>query len=139
MGGAYTFVGSQYRLIVGTQEYFIDLLLFHRRLRRLIAIELKSGEFKPEYKGKMEFYLEALETDHKYEGEDSPMGIIICRDKERTVVEYALRTSTRPMGVATYSVVSELPEGYQNDLPTSEEIAKRLMSWEDEDELNKNE
>jgi predicted nuclease of restriction endonuclease-like (RecB) superfamily len=130
MGGAFAFVGNQYRLAVGTQEYFIDLLLFHRRLRCLVAIELKIGDFKPEHKGKMEFYLEALDSRHRLEGENPPVGIIICRSKEKTVVEYALRTAARPLGVATYAVVPQLPEDYRADLPSPEQIAERLKAWE---------
>lgn len=131
MGGAFTFVGNQYRLEVGTREYFIDLLLFHRRLRCLVAIELKVSDFKPEHKGKMEFYLEALDSLHRLEGENPPVGIIICRGKEKTVVEYALRTATRPLGVATYTVVPQLPEDYRADLPSPEQIAERLRAWEE--------
>lgn len=129
MGGAFTFVGNQYRLVVGGQEYFIDLLLFHRRLRCLVAIDLKIGSFEPEHKGKMEFYLEALDTQERMEGENPPIGIIICRDKNKTVVEYALRTSSRPIGVATYTVVPELPEAYRAELPSPEAIADRLQAW----------
>jgi len=136
MGGAFTFVGNQFRVEVGTKEYFIDLLLFHRRLRSLVAVELKIGEFKPEHKGKMEFYLEALDSQHRLEGENPPIGIIICRDKEKTVVEYALRTANRPMGVATYNVVPQLPDNYKADLPSPEQIAARLKSWESESEKN---
>jgi predicted nuclease of restriction endonuclease-like (RecB) superfamily len=135
MGGAFTFVGNQYRLEVGGQEYFIDLLLFHRRLHCLVAIELKIGSFQPEHKGKMEFYLEALDTQERMEGENSPIGIIICRDKNKTVVEYALRTAGRPIGVATYTVVPELPEAYRAELPSPEAIAERLRLWDREKEV----
>jgi len=130
MGGSFAFIGNQHRLEVGGQEYFIDLLLFHRRLRCLVAIELKIGDFKPEHKGKMEFYLEALENQERFEGENSPIGIIICRNKNKTVVEYALRTASRPIGVASYTVVPQLPEDYRNELPSPEEIAERLKAWE---------
>ena len=129
MGGAFTFVGNQHRLEVGGQEYFIDLLLFHRRLRCLVAIELKIGSFEPEHKGKMEFYLEALDTQERIDGENPPIGIIICRDKNKTVVEYALRTAGRPIGVATYTVVPQLPETYRDQLPSPEAIAERLRLW----------
>jgi len=133
MGGMFTFVGNQYRLEVGGQEYFIDLLLFHRRLRTLVAIELKIGAFQPEYKGKIEFYLEALDAQERLEGENPPIGIIICRDKNKTVVEYALRNASRPIGVATYSVVPELPEAYRAELPSPEAIAERLHRWHGEE------
>ena len=129
MGGLFTFVGTQHRLEVGGQEYFIDLLLFHRRLRALVAIDLKIRSFQPEHKGKMEFYLEALDSQARLEGENAPIGIIICRDKNKTVVEYALRTANRPIGVATYTVSAELPEAYRNELPSPEQIAERLKLW----------
>ena len=130
MGGAFTFVGSQYRLEVGGQEYFIDLLLFHRRLRCLIAIDLKIRAFEPEHKGKMEFYLEALDAQERLEGENAPIGIIICREKNHTVVEYALRSAARPIGVATYTIVPQLPENLRHELPSPEQIAERLSLWE---------
>lgn len=133
MGGSFTFVGNQHRLEIGGQEYFIDLLLFHRRLRALVAIELKIGDFKPEHKGKMEFYLEALDSQHRLEGENPPIGIIICRNKNKTIVEYALRSAVRPLGVATYTVVPQLPEDYRADLPSPEEIAARLRLWDSRD------
>lgn len=132
MGGMFTFIGNQHRLEVGGQEYFIDLLLFHRRLCALVAIELKIGAFQPEHKGKMEFYLEALDAQERLERENAPIGIIICRDKNKTVVEYALRTARRPIGVATYTVVPELPEAYRAELPSPEAIAARLRLWESE-------
>jgi predicted nuclease of restriction endonuclease-like (RecB) superfamily len=131
MGGSFAFMGSQYRLEVGGQEYFIDLLLFHRRLRCLVAIELKIGDFKPEHKGKMEFYLEALDCQERVEGENPPIGMIICRSKNKTVVEYALRNAVRPIGVATYSIVPQLPDAYRDELPSPEAIAERLRLWDD--------
>lgn len=131
MGGSFAFIGNQYRLEVGGQEYFIDLLLFHRRLRCLVAVELKIGDFKPEHKGKMEFYLEALDCQERVEGENPPIGMIICRSKNKTVVEYALRTAMRPIGVATYAIVPQLPEDYRNELPSPEAIAERLRLWDE--------
>lgn len=136
LGGAFTFVGNQYRLEVGGQEYFIDLLLFHRRLRCLVAIELKIGDFKPEHKGKMEFYLEALDCQERMEGENPPIGMIICRSKNKTVVEYALRTAIRPIGVATYEVVPQLPDAYRAELPSPEAIAQRLRLWDDREHVD---
>lgn len=130
MGGLFTFVGTQHRLEVGGQEYFIDLLLFHRRLRALVAIDLKVRSFQPEHKGKMEFYLEALDSQERLAGENASIGIIICRDKNKTVVKYALRTASRPIGVATYTVSAELPEAYRADLPSPEAIAERLKLWD---------
>jgi predicted nuclease of restriction endonuclease-like (RecB) superfamily len=130
MGGMFTFVGSQHRLEVGGQEYFVDLLLFHRQLRALIAIDLKIGSFEPEHKGKMEFYLEALDVQERLAEENPPIGIIICRDKNKTVVEYALRTAARPIGVATYTITPTLPEAYRDQLPSPAAIAERLRLWD---------
>lgn len=138
MGGAFTFVGNQYRLEADGKDYFIDLLLFHRRLRCLVAIELKIGEFKPEHKGQIEFYLDQLDQHHRLEGENPPIGIVICRSKSRTIVEYALRNMNRPLGIATYTVTPQLPANFAGDLPSPEDIAARLQAWSglqgDEDE-----
>jgi predicted nuclease of restriction endonuclease-like (RecB) superfamily len=126
MGHWFTFVGSQFKLKVGKKEYFIDLLLFHRKLRSLVAIELKIGEFQPEYKGKMEFYLTALNKQIKDEFENDSIGIIICKSKDRTVVEYSLSSSLHPIGVASYETSASLPEEYKTYLPSANEIANKL-------------
>ncbi len=136
MGDAFTFVGNQYRLEVDGKDYFIDLLLFHRRLRCLVAIELKIGAFKPEHKGQIEFYLDQLDQRHRFEGENPPIGIVICRDKTRTVVEYALRNMSRPLGIATYTVTPQLPAHYKDDLPNPEQIAARLQAWDVERDVD---
>lgn len=125
-GTDFSFIGNQYRLEVDGKEYFIDLLLYNRRLQAMIAIELKIGEFQPEYKGKMEFYLNILNDTVKLPHENPAIGIIICKSKSRMIVEYALKSSNMPIGVATYSLSSELPEAYKKLLPTSEEIAKKI-------------
>ena len=125
-GHDFSFIGNQFRLEVGGQEYFIDLLLYSRRMQAMVAIELKVGEFKPEYKGKMEFYLNVLDETVKLPNENPSIGIIICKSKNRTIVEYALRHSGSPIGVATYSISSELPDDYKAMLPTSQEIASRV-------------
>ena len=126
MGGLFTFVGNQFRVEVADKEYFIDLLLYHRQLQCLVAVELKIGEFLPEYKGKMEFYLSVLNDKIKLPNENDAIGIIICKEKNRTIVEYSLKTGTQPIGVATYKTTSILPEDYQNLLPNSEEIAEKM-------------
>ena len=125
-GHDFSFVGNQYRLEVGGQEYFIDLLLYSRRMQAMVAIELKVGDFKPEYKGKMEFYLNVLDDTVKLPHENPSIGIIICKSKNRTIVEYALRNSASPIGVATYSISSELPENYKAMLPASQDIATKV-------------
>lgn len=129
MGPHFTFVGSQYRLVVEGNDYYIDLLLYHRTLKSLIAVELKIGEFQPEHKGKMEFYLVALNEQVKLPDENDAIGIIICKSKKKTIVEYALKTATQPIGVATYSLTPHLPAAYQHLLPNEEEIRERLQGW----------
>jgi predicted nuclease of restriction endonuclease-like (RecB) superfamily len=126
MGGLFAFVGSQYRLEVEGQEYFIDLLLFHRRLRCLVAVELKVGPFQPEYVGKMQFYLAVLDDLAREEGENPSIGMILCKTKKRTIVEYALRESNKPIGVSQYRMVSSLPADLKGQLPDPEQIAKLL-------------
>ncbi|NTU42351.1 MAG: DUF1016 domain-containing protein, partial [Nitrospirales bacterium] len=130
MGGVFAFVGSQYRLEVGDKEYFIDLLLYHRRLKCLVALELKIGEFKPEFVGKMQFYLTALDRQVREEGENPSIGIILCKEKNRTVVEYALHEARKPVGVATYRIVKRLPKELKGQLPSPEEIARLMESAE---------
>jgi predicted nuclease of restriction endonuclease-like (RecB) superfamily len=126
LGGDFSFMGSQYRLILGGEEFFIDLLLFHRELQCLVAIELKTGAFKPEYKGKMEFYLNVLNDFHKKSHENEAIGIIICKSKNRFVVEYSLKKSGNPIGIASYSTGPELPNYYWKVLPTLEQIERGL-------------
>jgi predicted nuclease of restriction endonuclease-like (RecB) superfamily len=126
MGGMFSFVGSQYRLEVDDKEFFVDLLLFHRRLRSLIAVELKVGEFQPEHIGKMQFYLAVLDDTVRLDGENPSIGILICKSKSKTVVEYALRESSKPIGVGTYRIVSSVPAELRNDLPSPEDITRLL-------------
>lgn len=126
MGGMFAFVGSQYRLEVEGNEYFIDLLLYHRGMRCLIAVELKIGEFLPEHVGKMQFYLAVLDDRVRMPDEGASVGIILCKSKQRTIVEYALRESNKPIGVGTYKTHATLPNELRGKLPAPEQIA-RLM------------
>jgi len=126
MGGMFAFMGSQYRLEVDQKEYFIDLLLFHRHLRCLVAIELKIGEFQPEFMGKMQFYLTALDRQIRQEDENPSIGIILCKEKSRTIVEYALHDARKPIGVSTYEVTKTLPKELKGQLPPPEDIAALL-------------
>jgi predicted nuclease of restriction endonuclease-like (RecB) superfamily len=134
MGSDFAFMGNQYRMIVDEDEFFIDLLLYHRKLRSMIAIELKVVKFKPEFIGQMQFYLTALDEQIKEDHENPSIGIIICKEKNRTVVEYALKDVNKPIGVATYTIKDSLPESMKNYLPSAEEIAERLESFFDEEE-----
>lgn len=130
MGGDFAFIGNQYHLVVGSRDLYIDLLLFHRRLRSLVAIELKIGEFEAEYAGKMQLYLAALDEQVKISDENPSIGIIICKSKDKTYVEYALKQSNVPIGVATYKLSNSLPENMKAMLPEPEEIAERLKIFE---------
>jgi len=123
MGGMFAFIGSQYRLEAGNKEYFIDLLLFQRRLRCLVAVELKVGEFAPEHAGKMQFYLAILDEKVREDGENPAIGIILCKSKDKTTVEYALRNTAKPIGVAEYRILPTLPQELQGLLPAPEDIA----------------
>ncbi len=130
MGSMFAFMGSQYRLEVDGREFFIDLLLFHRRLRCLVAIELKVGEFQPEFVGKMQFYLAALDRQVRQADENPSIGIILCKEKSRTIVEYALHDANKPIGVATYQITSTLPQNLAGQLPPPEAIAALLEGIE---------
>jgi len=132
IGPDFSFIGNQYKLPISDKEYKIDLLLFHRKLQSLIAIDLKIGEFEPEHKGKMEFYLTVLNDKIKLPHENPAIGIIICKSKDRTIVEYALKSATLPIGVATYSTTNTLPEAYKDLLPATTEIASKLQQFLDE-------
>ncbi|MCC7429362.1 DUF1016 family protein [bacterium] len=129
MGHQFTFVGNQFKVEAGNKEYFIDLLLFHRELQCLVAIELKVGEFIPEFKGKMEFYLSILNDKVKLPQENDAIGIIICKEKDRTVVEYSLKASNLPIGVATYNTSPNLPEKYKRLLPEKKDIVEKINEY----------
>ncbi len=124
MGGVFAFMGNQYRIEVEGSEYFIDILLYHRVLRCLVALELKIGDFKPEFVGKMQFYLAALDAEMKEKHENPSIGIIVCKEKKRTIVEYALKESNKPIAVAQYKVTTKLPKELKKQLPSPEEIQR---------------
>ena len=131
MGGDFAFIGNQYRLHVGDEDFYIDLLLYHRKLKSLVAIELKAGKFKPEYAGKMNFYLAVLDDTVKQEDENPSIGIIICKSKSKTIVEYALKKTTNPIGIASYTLTETLPKEYKDLLPSPEEIEEKLSGFID--------
>jgi predicted nuclease of restriction endonuclease-like (RecB) superfamily len=131
MGGDFSFMGNQYKLDIDGEEFYIDLLLYHRRLRSLVAIELKTTAFIPEYAGKMQFYLSVLDDKVRQEGENPSIGIIICKTKRRTVVEYALKNTGSPMGIADYSLSKTLPKKLKGLLPSTEEIIESLSHLDD--------
>ena len=130
LGKGFAFVGSQHHLEVGGQDYYLDLLFYHLRLRCFVVVELKIEEFKPEFAGKMNFYLSAVDDQLRHESDGPSIGIILCKGKNEVIVEYALRDSTKPMGVAEYRLSAALPEPFQGELPTEAEFAQEfpLMS-----------
>ena len=126
LGKGFAFVGSQYHLEIGGQDFFLDLLFYHLRLRCYIVIDLKIEEFKPEFAGKMNFYLSAAD-DLLRRSEDQPsLGLILCKERNKLVVEYALRDMSKPMGVAEYRLTQALPERLKSELPTNEDLAAEL-------------
>jgi RecB family endonuclease NucS len=126
LGSDFSFLGNQYRLEVDEKEYYIDLLFYNRRIQCLVAIELKRGEFKPEYVGKLNFYLSALDEYVKLPHENPSIGIILCKSQSKKTVEFAFRDTNKPMGVAIYHLATQLPEPYRNILPDAETLKQLL-------------
>ena len=134
LGYGFSFVGSQYKLMLNDNEYFIDLLFFHRKLNALVAIELKVGKFKPEHAGKMNFYLNLLNDTVKLPHENPAIGIILCSDKDSLEVEYAIQNTNQPLGVSTYTIEEKLPTELEKLLPSSEEITQMLLPLNEKEE-----
>ncbi len=134
LGTGFSFIGHQYKIVLEENEYFIDLLFYHRYLKCLIAIDLKIGKFIPEYAGKMNFYLNLLDDKVKLPDENPSIGLILCKEKDNIVVEYALRNITKPMGVAKYYLTRELPADLVKQLPAPEVIEAKLKELGEENE-----
>ena len=113
-------------IVVGCEDYYIDLLFYHIRLRCFVVIELKAGSFKPEYVGKLNFYMTAIDRQVKAPEDTKTIGIILCKAKNKVTAEYALANIHNPMGVATYQTTEALPEELQDKLPALSELAARL-------------
>jgi predicted nuclease of restriction endonuclease-like (RecB) superfamily len=126
LGEGFAFLGRQYHLQIEDQDFYIDLLFYHIKLRAFIVIELKSGEFKPEYAGKMNFYLSAVDDLLCQSGDNPSIGLILCRSKVGVVAEYALRNIAKPIGLAEYRLTDSLPEDIKTALPTIEQIEEEL-------------
>jgi predicted nuclease of restriction endonuclease-like (RecB) superfamily len=127
LGYGFSFVANQYKLQLGNNEYYIDLLFFHRKLNALVAIELKVGKFKPEYAGKMNFYLNTLNETVRMPHENPSIGIILCSDKDNLEVEYSLMNTSQPMGISTYTIKDKLPDDLIDTLPSQEELQNQLI------------
>lgn len=126
LGSDYSYLGNQYRILIDEDEYFIDLLFYHRGLQSLIAFDLKKGKFKPEYIGKMNFYLSALDDLVRKPHENPSIGVVLCKEKDQKKVEYSFRDFSKPMGVATYLTSKTLPPELKGTLPDAETL-KKLM------------
>ncbi len=126
LGNDFTFIGNQYRVVVEDEEFFIDLLFFHRTLQSLVAFELKRGKFKAEYAGKMNLYLSALDEYVKKGHENPSIGIILCKEKTDKIVKFAFRDYNKAMGVSTFKTSRQIPEKYKGLLPDTNELKKLL-------------
>ncbi|KWU49791.1 PDDEXK nuclease domain-containing protein [Pseudomonas palleroniana] len=126
LGAGFAFVGQQVLLDVGGDEFFVDLLFYHLKLRCYVVIELKAGKFKPEHLGKLSFYLAAVDAQLKHPQDGPTIGLLLCKSKNEVVAEYALRDNNRPIGVAQYQLVESLPAELQTNLPSVEQIEREL-------------
>jgi predicted nuclease of restriction endonuclease-like (RecB) superfamily len=126
LGAGFAFVGQQYHLEVGDEDFYIDLLFYHLKLRSLVAIELKAGKFKPEYAGKMNFYLSVLDDQLKHPSDNPSIGLILCKTKNQVTAEYALRDVNKAIGLAEYNLTEALPSDLKTTLPTIEELEVEL-------------
>ena len=126
LGAGFAFVGQQVLLDVGGDEFFVDLLFYHLKLRCYVVIELKAGKFKPEHLGQLSFYLAAVDAQFKHPQDGPTIGLLLCKSKNEVVAEYALRDNNRPMGVAEYQLVESLPAELQTVLPSIEQIEREL-------------
>jgi predicted nuclease of restriction endonuclease-like (RecB) superfamily len=129
LGQGFAFVGRQYRIEIGDKDYYLDLLFYHLKLRSFVVIDLKKGNFKPEYAGKMNFYCSMVDDRLKHETDQPTIGLILCQTQDRILAEYALRDIHKPIGVSEYELTRLLPENLKSELPTLEEIEAEL--WDE--------
>lgn len=128
LGTGFAFLGNQYHLNVGGDDFYIDLLFYNLNLRCYVVIELKTGEFKPEYAGQLNFYLSAVDGILKQEQDNPSIGLLLCKSKNDLVAEYSLKDMSKPIGVSAYQVTSNLPEELGKQLPSIEDIQKRITA-----------
>lgn len=126
LGQGFSFVGRQYHLDIGEKDFYIDLLFYHLKLRCFVVIDLKKGEFKPDYAGKINFYCNVVDDMLKHETDNPTIGLILCQDKNKVLAEYALRGMNKPIGISEYELTRALPEELKSSLPTIEEIEAEL-------------
>lgn len=128
LGKGFAFVGRQYKLEISENDYFIDLLFYHLHLRCFVVIELKAGKFKPEYTGKLNFYLSAVDSQLKHATDHPSIGMLLCRTKDKLEVEYSLRGLNKPIGVSSFELSNAIPEALKSQLPTAEEMEMGLVN-----------
>jgi len=126
LGSGFAFVGRQYKLMVGGDEFRIDLLFYHIKLKCYVVVELKTVKFKPEFAGQLNFYVSAIDGEVRESNDNPTIGILICKSKNNTVVEYALNKVDNPIGVSEYQLVSQLPKEFKSSLPSIEEIEAEI-------------
>ncbi len=127
LGKGFAFVGRQYKIEVSERDYFIDMLFYHIELRCFIVVELKSGRFKPEFAGKLNFYLSAVDTQLKKDGDNASIGILLCKMKDSIEVEYSLRDINKPLGISEYRLTEAIPHNLKTKLPSIEELENNLI------------
>ena len=133
LGAGFAFVGRQYHLEISENDFYLDLLFYHLRLRCFVIIDLKRGEFKPEYAGKMNFYCSAVDDNLKHNTDNPTIGLILCQSKDKIFAEYALRDINKPIGVSEYELTRALPDNLKSSLPSVEEIEAELSDITNED------
>lgn len=131
LGAGFAFVGRQVQVTVGDKDFYIDLLFYHLKLRCYVVVELKAGEFQPEYAGKLNFYLSAVDSRLRHPADNPSLGLLLCKNRDKVVAEYALRDMNKPIGVAEYQLVQSLPKELQTDLPRIEDIESELRDADD--------
>lgn len=131
LGAGFAFVGRQVHVEVGDKDFYIDLLFYHLKLRCYVVVELKAGEFQPEYAGKLNFYLSAVDSQLRHPSDNPSLGLLLCKNRDKVVAEYALRDMNKPIGVAEYQLVQALPKELQTDLPRIEDIESELREADD--------
>lgn len=126
LGNGFAFIGRQYHLEIENEDYYIDLLFYNLKVRSYVVIELKTTEFKPEYTGELNFYLNAVDKYIKDKNDNPTFGILLCKDKKRVTTELAIKDINKPIGVSEYKILSEIPAFLENTLPSIKNIEKRL-------------
>jgi hypothetical protein len=126
LGTGFAFLGNQYPIVVENEDFYIDLLFYNLKLRCYVIIELKRGDFKPEYAGKLNFYISAVDDLLKTELDNPTIGLLLCKNKRGMIAEYSLRDIEKPIGVSEYKLLKNLPKEYENILPSAEDIENRI-------------